>query len=211
MNKPTKQKILTILGFLGAGLVVVAMFLTSETYTQLAGATLLYTLLAYYILKLVPRRTQNLQRELSVAPKQTTIEDNQTSSVTDTDRRAFLKLIGTVGISYFIFSIFTRRSEPLFFGKAAGGLGTTMLKDPKGNEIEPAQQQPTDGYQISDFSTNENNITFYGFTRKNGNWFIMKEDPQTGSFRYVRGNIDFPVNWTNRERLIYDYFHNVFP
>jgi len=127
--------------------------------------------------------------------------------IADIDKRAFLKLIGGVGISLFLFSIFNKKAEGLLF-KSLPASGTTSLLDTDGNKINPAERQPMDGYKISEIDDNE--ITFYGFTDKNGAWLIMREDTDTGSFRYVKGASNFPGNWTNRENLAYDYFHNVF-
>ena len=82
------------------------------------------------------------------------------------------------------------------------------MEDVSGNKINPAENQPTDGYQITEIDEGD---TFYcGYTNKEGDWYIMKQDLETGSFRYVKGNSGFPLNWTNRATLQYDYFYNVF-
>jgi hypothetical protein len=114
-------------------------------------------------------------------------------------------MLGAAGISYFLFSIFSKRSGPLLFGK---GSETSILKDGDGNKIDPAERQPTDGYRISEID--DNYTSYYGFTDKDGAWYIMKEDPDDGSFRYIKGKTSFDNNWASRENLNYDYFHNVF-
>ena len=116
--------------------------------------------------------------------------------VADIDKRAFLKLIGATGISFFLFSLLGRRVEVPFFGRAVES-GTN-----------PVEGQPTDGYKISEID--DNTITYYGFTNKDGAWLIMREDTEASSFRYVKGDLEFSGNWSNRENLKYDYFHEVF-
>ena len=38
----------------------------------------------------------------------------------------------------------------------------------------------------------------------------MREDPTTGSFRYVKGDLNFSNSWAKRDKIKYDYYHNVF-
>lgn len=129
--------------------------------------------------------------------------------IADIDKRVFLKLIGGVGLSLFIFSLFNKKAETLFFKNAPGVItGTVALEDGTGKKIDPARNQPTDGFSIAEID--DSIITYYGFTNKDGAWFVTREDTETGSFRYARGESNFPHNWTNRENLKYDYFNNVF-
>ena len=209
------RKILTCCSFVIASLVVIVAFMTATTYIQLAVAIVLYPLLVYFAFKAFPRKTWRYTSKKPVTPIPTPkstekVEAAKTDNVdiTDIDKRAFLKLIGGAGLSFFLFSIFSKKAEGLFPGIAAAGPGTTLLKDTAGNKIDPAQSQPMDGYRISEID--DNAISFYGFTNKDGAWFIMKEDTDTGSFRYSRGDSNFPGGWANREHLKYDYFSNVF-
>lgn len=202
------RKTLTYSSFVIVSLVVVAIFLTATTYTQLGIAIILYPLLVYFAFKLFPRKslkapiiTVELPAKNEPAPKLEPVE------VSDIDKRAFLKLIGAAGISLFLFSLLGRRGESAFFGKAIG-TGTVSLEDKNGNKINPAERQPTDGYRISEID--DSTIAYYGFTNKDGAWFIMKEDSGSGSFRYANGVSDFPRNWANHEKLDYDHFYNVF-
>jgi hypothetical protein len=209
------RKTLTYSSFVVASLALIVVFVTATTYTQLGVAVLLYPLLVYFAYELFIRRNWKapaitVQPQVKLAKKvgvETAKLQRKSVGIVDVDKREFLKMIGVAGISFFLFSIFTRRSESLFFGKAAGP-GISALEDSAGNKIDPAERQPTDGYRISEIDDNE--LTFYGFINKNGGWFIMKEDPNAGSFRYIKGESDFPGNWTNRESLKYDYFHNIF-
>ena len=214
------KKTLTYSGFALTGLVEVFAFVTANTYLQLGIAIVFYPLLVFFAYKIFINKkrkvpavtTQTSSPESVVVPeKEVEVEtaevEKEGISIADVDKRLFLKLIGAAGLSYFVFSIFNRRSEALFFGRAAGS-GITALEDSTGKKIDPAERQPTDSYIISEID--DNLIAFYGFTNKEGAWFIMKEDPDNGSFRYTKGDSNFPGGWTGRSDLKYDYYHNVF-
>ena len=210
------RKALTYSGFVAVSMLVVLAFVTAQSPIQLSIAVMLYPLLVYFAYTLfignnrkvpitVVQPSTNLPENLKVEKDQPQAESG---SIADIDKRTFLKLIGTAGISFFLFSLFNRRSELSFFGKKESGSGTTTLQDPEGNKVNPARQQPTDSYTISEID--DEYISYYGFTDKEGAWFIMREDPDDGSFRYTKGDSNFPGNWTNRKDVKYDYFNNVF-
>lgn len=199
-----------------ASLVVILVFVSATTYYQLAVAILLYIPLAYFALKVLPKKPRRVQPTTAnqSAHKEEKVEAEilkpakEKWNIADIDKRTFLKLIGGAGLALFLYSLFNKKAEGLFFGKAAAESGIVTLQDTNGNKINPAERQPTDGYRISEID--DNIITFYGFTNKDGSWFIMKEDTDTGSFRYSRGDKNFTGSWTNRENLTYDYYSNVF-
>lgn len=196
------RKILTYISFVIAALVVIFTFVTSTNYIQLAIATILYPLLVYFAFRVFPRKSIQINPSEHVATVQLESED-----VIETDRRSFIKLIGVTGISLFLYSIFTKRAQFPFMENRSES-DSVSLQDIAGNKIDPVERQPTDGYRITEFD--DSIIAYYGFTHKDNSWFIMQEDTDTGSFRYVRGNSDFAGRWTNRENLKYDYFINVF-
>lgn len=201
------KNLLIYLSFAIAVVGLAVVMITSDNYTQLVGALIFYPPLVYFLLK----STHNTNKAPPVVTTDPTTLQTQVSQpqegVLDGDKREFLKLIGSVGLSLFLYSIFTKRSEALFFGKSAE-LSSVTLEDASGNKINPAENQPTDGFQITEIDEGD---TFYcGYTNKDGSWYIMKQDLETGSFRYVKGSSGFPQNWTNRATLQYDYFYNVF-
>jgi|SRR6266404_995194 len=218
------RKTITYTSFAVASLIVVTIFLTSKTYTQLIIGILLYTPLVYLAFKIFPRRKweaggisveltgdePKAETETAAAPiAQVTESKVMQVGIADIDKRAFLKLIGGAGIALFLYSIFSRKAEGLFFKNSAGSAsGVVAIADTSGKKIDPALNHPTDGYRISEID--DNAVTFYGFTNKDGLWFIMKEDTDTGSFRYSKGEKDFPGRWNERENLKYDYYDNVF-
>jgi len=128
-------------------------------------------------------------------------------NVADVNRRLFLKLIGGAGMSVFMMSIFTDRAHAAFFGSMPVP-GAMTIKDSTGQAIDPAEKQPTDGYEISELDDSAT-PAYYGFVHKTGAWYISRED-ENGSYRYTKGLSDFPTAWEARATHTYDYFDNVF-
>ncbi|MBI5044621.1 MAG: hypothetical protein HZC02_01735 [Candidatus Levybacteria bacterium] len=136
--------------------------------------------------------------------------DSETDNILnrlDIDRRMFLKLIGSAGITVFLFSLFTKRAQGAFFGSVPGP-GTVAIKDTTGAKIDPAIKQPTDGYTLAQLD-DSSSTAYYGYLNKDSAWYILKED-SSGNYRYVKGSSSFSTNWTNRASLTYDYFDAVF-
>lgn len=214
------KKILTCCSLIIAGALVAAAFITATSYTQLAVAILFYPVFVYFTLQAFPRTKKasrsKKQVETAIQSPEKPLEkiepakEGNMIGITDIDKRVFLKLIGSVGVSLFLFSIFNKRAEGLFFKNipAQGTSGQVSLEDIAGNKIDPAQNHPMDGYRISEID--DDLISFYGSTHKNGSWYIMRIDTDKGSFRYAKGDSNFPGNWSNRKNLRYDYYNNIF-
>lgn len=208
------RKAITYSTFIGAFVMVVFLFVTAKSYTQLAFAAVLYPGIAYLFLNLFPRDKEH-EVTIEIAKddhKEKKVEVVQTEKsrveIADIDKRAFLKLIGATGVTLFLVSLFSKKAQIPFFGKSAGGTADEItIKDKKGEAINPAERQPLDGFQISEID--DGLISYYGFINKNGSWFIMREDTQNSSFRYAKGENGFPNGWNNRTQLKYDYFYNV--
>lgn len=208
------KKLLIYYSFTLISIMTIIGFLSTTNYAHLASAVLFFPLFLYLLKIIFPRRKKAL-----IIPKQAT--SKKTSAVVvpkivekptklkrrlDVDKRMFIKLIGSAGISMFLLAIFTKKAQGAFFGSVPGP-GTVAIKDTSGTQIDPAQHHPTDGYKISELD--DSVPAYYGFMNKDENWFIMKED-SSGSYRYANGTSSFSTNWTNRASLGYDYFHNVF-
>lgn len=214
--------LLNYLSFIVACWVVLVAFITAQTYLQLAGAVLLFPLIVYFIFKIFPRKARRhskraetaAQQSAAVQPMAKSAEkigiESRSISISDIDKRVFLKLIGGAGVALFLFSIFNKRAENTLFKNLAPSQapGAVSIQDNAGNKINPAQTQPTDGYRISEID--DDVISFHGFTNKDGAWYIMKGSAESGAFRYVIGSSNFPENWTKRKNLRYDYYSNVF-
>ncbi len=127
--------------------------------------------------------------------------------VSDNNRRIFLKLIGSSGAMLFFMAIFSKQAHAAFFGSMPGP-GTLALKNSDGDVINPAEAQPTDGYEISEIDDSGTD-SYYGFVHQNGAWYITKES-STGAYRYAKGISSFSTSWALRTTLAYDYFDTVF-
>lgn len=131
--------------------------------------------------------------------------------IKDVDRRLFLRLIAGSGVSLFLLSIFTKDAHAAFFGSVPGP-GTVAVKDSIGNLIDPAEKQPTDGYEIAQLDDTGVTFAYYGFLNKNSNWYIMREDlvAAPGTYLYAAGLTSFATNWTGRAALSYTTFDLAF-
>lgn len=214
------QKPLSILGLYYGFIVVTIMTISglvgAKNTPQLISGVIFLPLAGYFILRVLPKKRQAINipaivlepKNLKQLKKQVLKKDQSPEKLPriDVDRRQFLKLIGSAGLVLFLFSIFAKKAEAAFFGSVPGP-GTVALKDTAGVQIDPAQLHPTDGYKISQLD--DSSPAFYGFVRKDGAWFIMKED-SSGNYRYTKGATTFSTNWTNRASLTYDYFDVIF-
>lgn len=203
------RKVLTYLGFIIASLIIILVFVTAQTYTQLVVAIVLYIPFAYFTLRIFPRKNwkakvASIELPTKSAPKRETKEESV--EIADIDKRAFLKLVGATGLSFFVFSLLGQGVQSLLFGRALGPGISTPESIPAGGTS--AQALPMEGYKISEID--EGSITYYGFINKDGGWLIMKEDMDTSSFRYAKGDLNFPASWAKRENLKYDYFYKLF-
>lgn len=204
-------------GFIIAFALVAMVFATSTTYTQLGISILLYSLLAIIGYKIflgkntistATTKTQ-LQDIPAAAVKEQVKTQTNSLGIADIDKRTFLKLIGATGISFFLISIFGQKVQSLLFGQKNLAQVQTLTGNPPVDKASVAlAASPTDGYSISEVDDSE--ISYYGFTNKEGQWFIMRGDTNTGAFRYARGRSNFPDNWKKRQSLDYDYFYQVF-
>lgn len=129
------------------------------------------------------------------------------SSRIDVDRRLFLKLIGSAGLSVFMMSIFTQKAHAAFFGSLPGS-SAIQIKNTLGEKIDPSQEHPTDGYEVTEID-DASAPAYYGFVNATGSWYITRE-ASDGSYRYAKGSSSFTTNWTGRAILSYDYYNNVF-
>ena len=203
-------KSLTYTGFALASLVLAAAFVTSKTYTQLGVAVAVYPLLIFFAYRLFVHNDRKVQPTIVQPQDQLNKQDEEVNQekvevVTDLNKRAFLKIVGATGLSFFLISLFGRRIESLFLNRTLDtGIGPIGF---------PEDQSVTGGisesYKISEID-DASTVTYYGFVNKQGAWFIMKEDVESNSYRYVRSGTDFSNNWVNRENLKYDYYYNLF-
>jgi len=210
------KKLLIYYNFIIVTFVVIAGFISANNGISLLTAILFFPLLIYFATRVTPRKVRVAQipkRDVIVETQSSEEKSGEDVKITklkkegvDVNRRMFLKLAGSAGVALFLFAIFNKRTENAFFG-SMNSAGSVTIKDSQGNKIDPSEKQPTDGYKINELD--DSDTTYYGFVRKDGAWFIMREEPN-GSFRYSKGPSNFSTGWTNRVGLSYDYFDNVF-
>lgn len=206
-------KNLTYFTFVIASAIIILIFVTARTYSQLASAVVLYPALIFIALKIFPAFNWRSPKIAILPPlkfkpePQTATLKTHPAYIADIDRRTFIKLIGATGISFLLFQPLGRRIEDLILGKT-GGSGITPLPTNNGDQFGLAGPSPTAGYKIAEI--NEGALTYYGFINKDGAWLIMRQDTNENSFRYAKGNSNFPASWQNRENLRYDYYYNLF-
>lgn len=72
---------------------------------------------------------------------------------------------------------------------------------------------PTQFYRPADIDDKgPGNVSYYGFTDINGNWYILEEDLSVtpNTYRYAKGSANYPANFIGRAGLTYGYFYNIF-
>ena len=184
--------------------VVTAGFLSAATPSEFIISIIFSSLVIYFLISVWP--SMGFKFHLSGIPRvEVAAKGNEK---VDVDRRDFLKLVGTAGVSIFLYNLFFRRDSTPLFGNSTPNTPTPLaLKNAQGQVINPAEKSPTEGYYISQIDDSE--ISYFGFINKMGQWFIMRQDTDD-SYRYSRGDKDAAGNWTQRSKLPYDYFDNVF-
>ncbi|MBI2049671.1 hypothetical protein HYT32_02075 [Candidatus Roizmanbacteria bacterium] len=199
-------------------LFVTVAFITSTSFTQLGVAIILYPLLVFFAYKIFKGESLQVRRVYPSEHPSTTeqhvkskkkIEDTKEKNieVTDINKRAFLKIVGATGLSFFLISTFGRTIQSLLSGQTLTQI-PTPIGNPQNSQANGPKTSPTDEYKISE--VDDDIISFYGFINKNGDWFIMKGDTNSGTFRYAKGTSNFPENWKKRKNLKYDYYDNTF-
>ncbi len=219
------KKLLIYYNFIIVTLLILSGFIGANNAAQLTSAVLFFPLAVYFFVLVLPnknralifpkpeelKKTKKKKAKKSEVIKAEKIEDDlERQKKFDMNRRAFVKLIGSAGMTVFLFSLFTKKAQGAFFGSVPGP-GTVALKDTTDTPIDPAIKLPTDGYKINQID--DSSPAYYGFVDKDGDWFIMKET-STGDFRYYKKQItdgNFSTEWPNRATLTpYGYFDAIF-
>ena len=215
-----KRALLIYYNFIICTALVLMGFLGASSYAQLLSAIMFFPLMIYFAYLIIPRNTRAIAIPVKTKPqdkkrKTKTTKDGEIIELTkegeekdtkfDLDRRAFIKLIGSAGLSVFLLSIFTKKAQGAFFGSVPGP-GTVAIKDTTGAKIDPAIKHPTDGFRVAELD--DSTPSYYGFIDKDGNWFIIRDDD--GTYKYKTGSSGFSAAWTGRgsipeiEWLYYD-------
>ncbi len=195
-------------------LLTIAGIVSAKNFNDLLSSFIYIPLIFFFATQLLQKKiaTQKQSARVSKQPATKVITPTQiisdpNSPIADNDKRLFLKLVGSAGFSLLFMAMFTKKAQAAFFGSVPGP-GTVAIKNSAGVQIDPAEAHPTDGYEITEID-DTSSPAYYGFLKKNGYWYIMKED-SAGAYRYSKGTTSFTTNWTNRAGLTYDYFNSIF-
>lgn len=136
----------------------------------------------------------------------------------DNNKRAFIKLLGVVGLGFIVTALFPKKADALVFGSAPAS-NVVGVKNASNTRINPATNEKLDaivtalnasgGYKISDLD-DSGTINYFGYVASTGAWYILAYNTSTNTFRYIKGDSSYSTNWTNRSSLSYDYYDVVF-
>lgn len=213
------NRILIIYSFIICLVLTVVGIFSAKNSGQLLSSFIYLPLIFYFGTKILHFQKKSIPKKIlkkkittlpTIAPTEVSeaIEPEIVTGVPDHDKRLFLKLIGSTGFSLLLMALFTKKAQASFFGSAPLGPGVVGVKDIAGNRVNPAEKNPTDGYEITNID-DASTPAYYGFVKSTGAWYIMEEGA-TGAYRYAKGASSFSTNWTGRALLSYDYFNNVF-
>jgi hypothetical protein len=212
------SRILIIYSFFVCLFLTIVGIFSAKSVSQLLNSFIFLPLIFYFgtkMLHMVKPQTKKTVVRKKITSVQVTQPNNQTviipeeipAGVADGDKRLFLKLIGSTGFSLLLMALFTKKAQAAFFGSVPGP-GVVAIKDSAGNKIDPAEKNPTDGYEITNID-DSGTPAYYGFVKKTGAWYIMEEGA-SGSYRYAKGDSGFSAAWTGKALLSYGYFNSVF-
>jgi hypothetical protein len=212
------NRILIIYSFIVCLFLTIAGVFSAKNTNQLLTSFIYLPLIFYFGTKMfhmvkpsitnTPAKKKNSSLPVSFVENKTVIvPEEMPIGVADNDKRLFLKLIGSTGFSLLLMALFTKKAQAAFFGSIPGP-GVVAIKDSAGNKIDPAEKNPTDGYEITEIDDSAS-PAYYGFVKKTGAWYIMQED-STGAYRYAKGDGSFSAAWGTKELQSYGYFNNIF-
>jgi hypothetical protein len=65
------------------------------------------------------------------------------------------------------------------------------------------------GYDVADSAIAEAGYDYYGFTRPDGSWRVLRKNTAGTEFRLAIGKEDYASNFTNRATLTYKTTNNL--
>jgi hypothetical protein len=212
------NKILIIYSFFICLFLTIVGIFSAKDVTQLLSSFIFLPLIFYFgtkMLHFIRPTAKKVTVKKKISSPLAIVSDTQEviipeeipDGVTDGNKRLFLKLIGSTGFSLLLMALFTKKAQAAFFGSVPGP-GVVAIKDIAGNKINPAEKNPTDGYEITEID-DTGSPAYYGFVKNTGAWYIMQED-STGAYRYAKGDTGFSIAWGTKELQSYGYFNTTF-
>ena len=103
------KTLLTYCSFTLASLVVIVTFITATTYAQLGVAIIIYPIIAWLVFKtFLAKGTHSKKLIIALKPsmkltEKVEVAEGEAMGISDSEKRAFLKLIGATSLSLFLF------------------------------------------------------------------------------------------------------------
>ncbi len=212
------EKVLIVYSFLACFFLMIAGIFSARSTNQLLNAFVYLPLVFFFGTKIfhqlniplfkptVSKKPTAISKAVSSGEDLSPSDHETQKEVADSNKRLFLQLIGTTGLSLLVMALFSRKARDTFL---SGGstLETVGLKDVSGKAINPAERLATDGYSITDIA-DDSVPAYYSFVNTGGAWYIMQNT--SGTFRYAKGDSNYSASWDIRDKLRYDYFNKVF-
>lgn len=213
-NKKIKS-ILFVYSFICSNLILVIDLLSIRRFGNLILVFMLIPIPLSLILEFIKnKKSKIIVDKLCIETEKLDVSDDDKDI--DESKRNFLKLLAGTGVTSFLLYILNpKKINAAFFGNGTGGSGNIYLRDSGGNKIDPAVNSPTDGFGICDIATVDTN-NYYGYTDKNGRWYILKENSSGSSYQYASRLNNTSVTdgyataWSGKSSLTYGNFNDAF-
>ncbi len=212
------EKALVIYSFLACLFLMIVGIFSARSTNQLLSAFIYLPLVFFFGTRVYDFYLESASGKSPAKKLDTTALKVETKSISlpsdpeilkgikDKDKRLFLQLIGTTGISLLIMALFSRKARDTFLGGGAISEAVS-IKDSTGKIIDPSKEHPTSGYSIANID-DTHVPAYYAFLKTDGTWYIMQNT--SGAFLYAKGNANYSSNWEIRDKLHYDFYNKVF-
>lgn len=216
-NKKYKilKNIFAAYSFVFVNIFLIALLRNVSNIIQAIFIIILLPLEIYFISLIIIswKKFRNRAKVAIVTEKIDTVEVVEEEKVREKERRDFIKLIAGAGAGVLVTSLINpQKAGAAFFGSVPGP-GTITIKDTTGAKVDPAIQEPLDGYSIANYSDSGDYPHYYAFLNKAGAWYVLQETGDSNnSFLYAKGSggIGQGYNWSNRGSLTYATFDATF-
>lgn len=197
-NKKILDSILLIYGvFLGLILLIVDI-LAIKSWSHGLLVIMLLPLPIYLgkILKTKIKESKNNKKivEEKISEKEEAEIDGK---IIDYSKRNFLKFLAGSGVASLVMFLLSKKTASAAFFGSNLGPNSLSLTNSKGQKVDPATNSPLDGYVIANIEENVVN-NYFGFTNRDGEWYIMRVNNVNNSFSYYKGASNYTAGWEDR-------------
>lgn len=117
--------------------------------------------------------------------------------IIDYSKRNFLKFLAGSGVASLVMFLLSKKTASAAFFGSNLGPNSLSLTNSKGQKVDPATNSPLDGYVIANIEENVAN-NYFGFTNRDGEWYIMRVNNVNNSFSYYKGASNYTAGWEDR-------------